>query len=89
MVSGNVLRHAGLISIGECKLSTGEVIGKCLILTNRSVVTVTMLCIDGMMIPQGYYGLPAGFPISYPPDGMTRSDAPGGMSNRKSRSYEP
>jgi hypothetical protein len=89
MILGNVLRHSGIISIGDCVSSTGEVIGKCPILTNRSVVTVIMLCTDGKMIPQGYYGLPAGFPVSYPPDGMTRSDAPGGMSIRKPISYEP
>jgi hypothetical protein len=33
-----------------------------------------------LVIPQEYDGFPAGFPVSYPPDGMTRSDAPGGMS---------
>jgi hypothetical protein len=46
-----------------------------------SVVTVVMLCTDGAEIPHGYDGLPAGFPISYPPDGMTRADAPGGNAD--------
>jgi hypothetical protein len=38
-----------------------------------------MLCTDGLVIPQGFDDLPAGFPVSYPPDGLVRSDAPGGL----------
>ncbi len=90
MVAGSILRHTGLISTGECKALNGEVVGKCPKLSHRSIVTVKMLCTDGIMvIPHGIDGLPVGFPISYPPDGMTRADAPGGMTIWQPRTYAP
>ncbi len=85
MVSGNVLRHTGLISATECKAPNGVIMGKSPMLSDHTVVTVVMLCTNGMEIPQGYDDSLAGFPVSYPPDGMTRCDAPDGMPSWDSR----
>ncbi len=77
MVSGNILRHAGIITDGQCRATDDVVMGHSPILSNLSVLTVVILCTDGLVIPQGFDELPAGFPVSYPSDGLVRSDAPG------------
>jgi hypothetical protein len=72
MVSDQILRHRGLITATECTTVDGVTSGRCPGLQKHSIVTVLMLCTEGMTIPQGQNGLPAGFPASFLPEGLTR-----------------
>jgi hypothetical protein len=50
------------------------------IVTTNCVVTVLMWCAEGMPIPQGHDGMSAGFPMVFPPGGLTSHYVADGVS---------
>jgi hypothetical protein len=73
LISNKVLYHRGVLSADHLTNTDGIILGKCPPVTKDCTVTVLMLCDDGLPIPQGYAGFPAGFPASLPPEGTIRS----------------
>ena len=71
-ILGKVLSHRGVITADQSQGSDQIPSDVCPV-TPECCITVVMLCAEGLHIPPGSDGFPAGFPPSLPPGGALRS----------------
>jgi hypothetical protein len=71
MVGDKILSHRGLISAEFVLGRDTAVLGPCPALTPDCILTVIVLCSKGCAVPMGSGEVPVGFPLSFPPYGMT------------------